>query len=252
MKRLVIDIETQPHTLACFGLFNQYMTTDHLLKTGSTLCFAAKWVGKSKVEFMSSWKDGTAAMVERAWELMNEADAVISYNGEKFDIPTLSREFVKYGHPPTSDTRSIDLYKIVRAQFKFASNKLDFVCRELGLGSKLPHKGMELWQGVMAGDPKDQRIMERYNKQDVKITEKLYARILPWIKSHPNFALYTDDLRPVCTNCGSAKVWKIGQETVKKKTMAYQRYRCKSCGTEMRGRTTVLSKEKRKAVLVQS
>lgn len=252
MERLVIDIETAPHLLAGFGLFNQYMTTDHLLEVGSTLCFAAKWVGQRNIEFRSAWKDGPEKMIERAWELMDRADAVISYNGKKFDLPTLSREFVKGSQEPPSNYANIDLYLIVRSQFKFASNKLDFVCRELGIGAKLPHKGMELWQGVMAGNPKDQRIMERYNKQDVRITERLYRRLLPWIKTHPNFALYTEDERPVCTNCGSAQVWKIGKETIKKKTQAYQRYRCKKCGTEMRGRTTVLSPEKRRNVLVQS
>ena len=251
MKRLTIDIETAPHLLAGFGLFNQYMTTDHLLEVGSTLCFAAKWVGEKKVEFRSSWKDGTEKMVSRAWDLINEADAVISYNGEKFDLPTLSREFVRLGAPPPDDAKSIDLYKVVRSRFKFASNKLDFVARELGLGAKLPHKGMALWQGVMEGNEKDQRVMERYNIQDVRLTERLYKRLLPWIRNHPNFALYTEDDRPVCTNCGSHKVWKIGKETVKKKTQAYQRYRCKSCGTEMRGRTTALTPDKRRNVLTQ-
>ncbi|NIV35232.1 MAG: hypothetical protein GWN58_38990, partial [Anaerolineae bacterium] len=49
-------------------------------------------------------------MLEGAWELLDEADAVVHYNGKKFDIPTLNREFVKYGFTPPSPYKQIDLY----------------------------------------------------------------------------------------------------------------------------------------------
>jgi DNA-directed RNA polymerase subunit RPC12/RpoP len=200
--------------------------------------------------FHSIWHDGKRGMVEAAAALLGEADAVVHYNGKSFDIPTLCKDFLlELGKPPTP-FHQIDLLHVVRKRFRFASNKLDFVARQLGIGKKLPHKGMDLWRGCMHGNPKDQKVMERYNIQDVLLLEKLYERLLPWINKHPNHGLYTDEERPVCTNCGSRHVVKNGVERLA--TQAYQRYRCQKCGTPLRGRTTILTKEKRAAILTQS
>jgi len=92
--------------------------------------------------------------------------------------------------------------------------------------------------------------MERYNKQDVRLLPKLYRKLLPWIKNHPNHALFSDTTRPVCPNCGSTHIQKKGIETTA--TMQYQRYRCADCGTPIRGRVNVMSSDKKAAVLVQS
>jgi len=77
--------------------------------------------------------------------------------------------------------------------------------------------------------------MERYNKQDVNILEKVYKRMLPWIKNHPNYGLYTDNTRPVCRNCGRSTIIKKGIEYTQ--TGKYQRYKCRGCGTHLRGST---------------
>ena len=38
-----------------------------------------------------------------------------------------------------------------------------------------------------------------------------------------------------CTNCGSGKLSKIDNKTVKANVTAYQAYRCTKCGTVVRG-----------------
>jgi DNA polymerase elongation subunit (family B) len=159
---------------------------------------------------------------------MDEADAVVTYNGNRFDIPTLQREFLLSGLPPPSPSKSIDLYRTVKRQFRFASNKLDFVCQQLGLGSKTHHKGMDLWTGVEAGDAASRKTMTTYNKQDVFLLEKLYNRLLPWIPNHPNVSLYNNLTEKACTNCGSVNVQKRGLSHSKIAT--YQRYQCSDCG----------------------
>jgi predicted RNA-binding Zn-ribbon protein involved in translation (DUF1610 family) len=78
----------------------------------------------------------------------------------------------------------------------------------------------------MAGDEGAWRRMERYNKQDAKLLEKLYYRVLPWIPNHPNRGAYAG--RPLCPNCGSERLQRRG-DTVKA-TGRYPRYQCTSCG----------------------
>ena len=231
MRILHIDLETAPHLVMAWGLFNQTIRINQISEPGYNLCWAAGWHGKRKIEFR---KLGNEDFLDRVWHLLDEADAVCTFNGNKFDIPVINREFLEAGYPPPSPYHSIDLYRIVRRNFRFASNKLDFVCQQLGIGSKIKHKGQELWNECMEGDEKAWRTMEKYNRMDVKLLPELYNYLLPWIKDHPNHALYTDTDRPLCTNCGSAKVQSRGYD--KTKTQTYRRFQCQDCSTWLRSR----------------
>jgi DNA polymerase III epsilon subunit-like protein len=93
----------------------------------------------------SSILNGKKTMLKKIHSLLDECDAVIHYNGTRFDIPTLNKEFLEAGMPPPSPYHQIDLLKTSRKEFRFPSNKLDYVARALGLGQKTKHEGFELW-----------------------------------------------------------------------------------------------------------
>jgi DNA polymerase elongation subunit (family B) len=245
-KILEIDIETAPATAWVWGLFNQNIGINQIAEAGRTICWAAKWHGKKKMHFSSEWGDGQDTMVERAWELFNEADIVVHYNGTKFDVPTLNREFVKDGLTPPSPFRQIDLLQTVRKQFRFQSNKLDFVCQQLGLGTKAATGGFELWKGVMDGDGPSQRRMARYNKQDVLLLEELYNYLLPWFNRTPNIGTYLQNEVPTCTKCGSTDLYKDGTTTLQ--AGKYQQYGCRTCGGWSRGSHNLLTSTTRRAL----
>jgi hypothetical protein len=84
------------------------------------------------------------------------------------------------------------------------------------------------------GDSEAWKKMQEYNEGDVYPLEALYDKIKPWIKSHPNMGLYVDSDRPVCRICGSDKLVKKGKERTQ--LSSYQRFKCKSCGANLRGR----------------
>lgn len=237
MKILVLDIETAPNVAHLWGLFRQTVGISQILQTGRVMCFAAKWLGEKGVQFWSEHTHGHAKTIRAAHKLLDEADAVLSYNGRSFDLPTLNKEFVKAGITPPSPYHDIDLLQVARRRFRFASNKLDLVCRELGLGAKTKHTGHELWVKCMNGDDKAWKLMERYNRNDVVLLEKLYFKMLPWVDQHPNRAIYVDSDKPVCTNCGSTSIQRRGLQTTK--AHKYQRFHCTSCGTWMRSRNTL-------------
>lgn len=234
IKILHIDLETAPHKVFAWGLWKQDIHIDNIVEAGYTLCFAAKWHGQKDMIFKSVHHDGADDMVQTAHDLINEADAVVHYNGTKFDMPILNQEFLAHGLEPTSPVQQIDLLKTARKQFKLPSNKLDYVARFLGLQGKVKHKGMQLWLDCMDGDESAWKVMKRYNIQDVRLLEKVYKALLPWIKDHPNMGLFNDKDRPVCTNCGSHHLQRRGLERTK--TQTYQRYQCISCGKWQRSR----------------
>jgi len=250
LKLLHLDIETAPNKVYTWGLWNQNVSINQIVEPGYTLCWAAKWHGKPKIMFDSVHKSTPEDMLDGVFALMDEADAIVHYNGEKFDIPTLNREFTVYGMGVPTPFHQIDLLKVVRKRFRFPSNKLDYVAQALGFGGKVQHKGMDLWNECMAGESKAWKTMEKYNKQDVYLLEDVYNHVLPWITAHPNHALFKDTDRPVCTNCGSDDIVKKGVETTL--TMQYQRYRCNVCGTPLRGRSTIVDKDKKSHILTQS
>lgn len=250
MKILLLDIETSPNVAHVWGLWNQNVGTSQIMDSGRTICWAAKWYGEDDVMFMSEYHDGHTNMLAGVYHLLDEADAVVHYNGTKFDIPTLNKEFLLKNWEPPAPYHQIDLLRVARKEFRFPSNKLDYVAQALGIGQKVKHIGHELWVLCLAKDAEAWKMMQEYNEQDAVLLESLYERLLPWIKSHPNHALYTDEERPVCPNCGSSHVISKGTETTK--TMKYDRYRCKDCGTNIRGRTSILSVEQRKRILTQS
>ena len=227
MRILLLDIETSPNTVHVWGLWQQNVSTNQIMASGYTLCWAAKWLGEDEVYFNSVWHTSAKRMVNHLYRLLDEADVVVSYNGIKFDIPTLNKEFLLHGLPPPSPYKQVDLLRTMRGQFRFPSNKLDYVCQQLGLGAKTQHKGHELWIGVMAGSKDDQAVMEEYNKNDVILLEKLYQVLLPWIKNHPNHALYKDE-HVACPKCGGKHYQRRGLATTIHGK--YQRYQCTSCG----------------------
>jgi uncharacterized protein YprB with RNaseH-like and TPR domain len=215
-----------------WGLWNQNVGLSQIAEVGTVISFAAKWHGEKKVEFRSDHHDGHDIMVSRAHELYDEADAVITFNGRSFDNKHLRREWLLAGLPPTSSHVDVDLLLVARKQFKFASNKLDHVAAQLGIGSKVKHAGFDLWLGCMRGDDKAWATMRRYNIHDVRLTEALYDRLLPWISSHPHRGLFGGP-RAGCPRCSSMEVMVRGYAVTA--TGRYPRYQCKGCGGYFRG-----------------
>lgn len=226
MRILTIDIETLPLTVYSWGLWDQNIPINMIKEPGSVICFAAKWYGEKKVMFFKS-----EDVVQAAWELLDQADAVIHFNGKKFDVPHLNTEFFLAGYGPPSPFKQIDLCNVVKRRFKFPSNKLQYVSKAIELPGKVDTGGFALWTGVMRDDIKAWKQMERYNKQDVVLTEQLYIALRPWIPQHPNTALY--DLKmDGCPTCGSHRTQKRGFYYTA--VSRYQQYMCNDCGKYFR------------------
>ena len=232
MKILLLDIETAPNLCHTWGLWQQNVGIPQIVKGGYTMCWAAKWLGEKDIYHMNILDSTPKQMFKGIHNLLNDADVVIHYNGTKFDIPTLNREFILYKMYPPAPYKQIDLLKVARSQFKFASNKLDYVSQFLGLGAKTQHRGHDLWKDCMNKDPDAWEEMSQYNINDVLMLEAVYNALLPWIKNHPNKQMYSEETN-ICPKCGSNRFQRRGYSiTVAGK---YIRYQCKDCGGWHRG-----------------
>lgn len=245
-KTLLIDVETYPHLVWVWDVWDQNVAPSQIERRGGILCFASKWLGRRGTEFRSIKKDGRAAMIRRIHALLNEADAVISYNGQRFDIPRLEQEFFLAKMKPPAPFAHIDLYKTAK-RFKLPHSKFETLLNVTGHGGKVEHEGFRLWRKCMGGPwypgiertapstyERAWRTMERYNKTDTEKMEPLYRDMLPWIKNHPNVNLYAgrrfDRERPRCPTCGGTRV-NVSKYKVAK-TRRYTQWQCQNskCG----------------------
>jgi len=227
LKILLLDIETAPNLAYVWGLWEQNVSLSQIHKDNYILSWSAKWLGEEEVFFSSRQHSKEKDLLSKMWKLLDEADAVVHYNGKRFDIPWLQGAFVRLNFLPPSPFKQIDLLETVKRQFRFPSNKLEYVCKAFGLGEKIK-TDFELWVGCIEGEEESWNKMSEYNKNDTLILEQLYFKLLPWIKGHTNYGLFTYGEKPVCPNCGSTNLQRRGITT----TLAsvYQRYRCSSCG----------------------
>jgi len=226
VKILFIDIETAPNVAYVWGLFDQNIAHNQVEASSYVLCWSAKWLGNPANMFCSIKNDGVRVMLNAIHDLLDNADIVVHYNGCKFDIPTLNKEFVKHGMLPPAPYKQVDLLQVCRRAFRFESNKLVSVVKALGLGQKLDNHGFELWVGCMKGDAASWKKMQQYNRMDVTLLERLYHRLLPWITRHPGVNALS--IRLSCPKCGSSKTQRRGEQVAL--TKQYARYQCQTCG----------------------
>lgn len=207
------------------------------------MSWSARWFGSKEMMFDSFWLSGRKAMLKRMHTLLDEADAVVHFNGESFDVPTLNKEFLLYKMMPPSPYRQVDLYKVATGTFRFTSNKMDYIARYLDEGEKIRHRGFELWVKCMGEDRRytlkeireARAHMERYNRRDVNVLERIYRRMLPWIKNHPNHGAYKDGLR--CPACGGTHYHQRGEAVAR--ALRYKKFQCQDCGKWFRNNKPV-------------
>jgi len=231
VKLLSVDIENSPHLVWTYKLWgsNMYIAPDMVVQQSQIMCFAAKWIGEnSEPMFFSTYHNGYAGMVSEAWNLFNEADALVHFNGDRFDDPKVKKELLVSGYDPPSPYKGIDLYTVVKRNFDFPYKRLDQVCKALGIGGKIgSHKAN--WKQCLENDPEAWERMKEYNIQDAILNEQVFNIVKPWIGGSviPSVAL-EKGLEMAC-RCGSTNLTKEGfRQTLKGK---FQRYRCSACGT---------------------
>jgi hypothetical protein len=223
-KILLLDIEWRPVKAYVWRAWDESISPEQIEEDGGLLCVGAKYLGEKETYLFSEWEHGHVGMLEQIHAMMSFADAIVTYNGDRYDIPKLHGEFVRFDLPPAPPCTSIDCIKAVK-KFGYFRSALGYVAPFLGLGSKLEHEGFGLWKKVMQGDEAAQRRMARYCVQDVRLLEKLYLRIRPYIRNHPHVGKVGAQ---ECPSCSSRKAHSRGS----RRTRAYkiQRLQCQDCG----------------------
>lgn len=218
MKRLIFDLEVTPN-LGWFWRPTHWLTVNHdnIILEGRIICIGYKWAGQKTVKVLT-WdkKHDEKKMLQAFMKEAIKADELVTHNGDKFDIPWVRTRCLVNGVPMMPDFTSIDTYKAAKQNFNFNSNKLSYIAKELGLGEKLETGGAKLWKKVLMGEtelenkdfwhrlmlgnnPAALNKMARYCAQDVRLLEKVFDKMNPYLKPKSHFG----NGKNTCAECGS-------------------------------------------------
>lgn len=251
-KILVLDIETAPILGYVWSIWEQNVGLNQIKADWHVLSWSAKWLGEKTVMYAdqrnASNIEDDKRLLEGIWNLLDEADIIVTQNGKAFDEKKLNARFILNGMKPPSSYKHVDTKQIASRKFAFTSNKLEYLTAALCKKHKKlkPKKfpGFELWKACLSGNQKAWKEMEQYNKQDVLSLEELYTKLAPWDNSI-NHALYDDSPVMVCS-CGSRRFKANGHAYTS--VGKYRRYKCTGCGAETRSSKNEFTKEKRESL----
>ena len=234
VKILVVDIETSPNLAYVWGAWKQNVALKQMVSTGKMLSWAAKWVGIENMMYDYNLNHGEDPLDDRGTvlslhRLLDNADIIVTYNGKNFDIPYFQARCIEMGLEPPSPYKHVDLFQVVKQNFRMPHRSLDAVAKHLGLEGKKSHSGFELWVSCIAGDMKAWEEMIEYNIQDISVTENVYRALRPWIKNHPNMGVFMpEEDEPVCPKCGGKHIHFRGYATTS--VSRFRRFQCLNCG----------------------
>lgn len=247
LKVLILDIETAPMKAWVWGRWKENIYLDQTIQEWFMLSWAAKWLGDNN-EFgfvltpSEVKEENDKRILAELYKVLNEADIVVAHNGNKFDIPKINTRFLLNNFPIPSPYKQIDTYYIAKRQFGFSSSSLDAIATFFGFPNKDPHD-FKLWKDCMEGNQASLERLLRYNKKDVEILEKVYLKVRPWIKNHPNVNVITNSDISSCTHCGSSNIEEIKDASYNTQSCKYLVYRCKDCGAIFRSKDRISLKQ---------
>lgn len=208
MKRLFFDIETS----YCEGWFwrpqfKTNITYDQVLKDNAIICICYKWEGTNKTYHLEWDKGSDKAMIKKFYDVLLLADEVVGHNGDNFDMKWVRTRCLLHGVKSMPEIKTIDTLKIARSKFKFKSNRLDNIGKELGFGGKKDTGGIELWHDIIQRNSKSSmKKMVDYCKRDVELLEKIYVKLSGFANPKTNVAVLNEGHKWDCPNCGHDKI----------------------------------------------
>jgi len=225
-KRLFYDIETSPLQVFTWQLGEVHIDYKSIIEDRAIICICWKWAGRGRVESLT-WdkKQNDKAMLKEFISVLDSADESCGHNSDRFDLPWIRGRALYHDIPMQPDYATIDTLKLARKQFKLPSNRLDALGRQLLDDKKLP-TGFGLWRDiVLYNDEKALKKMVAYCKQDVRLLERLFDKIMPYCApSKVSVARFARD----CPECASSRTQLNG--ILRTMSSVKQRIRCMDCG----------------------
>ena len=243
-KIVVFDLETLPDGRAVYRnlpTFGNWPGRGFKGDIQTIMCFGYKLLGEKKTYCINAWdfpqwkkdRHNDIEVVKAAYEILKDADGIITHNGIKFDMKILNTRLKLHKLPRLPKIPHIDTKQLCSRHLALYSNRLGDVATFMGLTNKMHWSNKwDTWVRFEYKEDsrKDRSLMDKYCKYDVIVLEEVYNEMREYAANIPNYNLFLgeDSKSPVCPACGGNHLHKHGFKTTK--TKKYQRYQCQNCG----------------------
>lgn len=237
-KVLSIDLEVSPARMWGYGFYESKVVK--VEQPPILLAFAWKWLGeKGRPHCLTLYDRKTAdryddtILVKELWNLLDECQVAIAYNGKRFDFKIVNTFFIRHNMMPPRPYKVFDPIETARKNFRFDCNKLDYVGKLLVGEGKTEQTYGDCWEDLLLGKndkirKRAARTMEVYCSRDVAIMEKIYYKLLPWADNHPNMALMAGE-PDICPRCGKHSEFKVKSYRRTGVQINAIQYQCSEC-----------------------
>ena len=204
-KRLFYDIETSYNIVKSWRVgYNLSITPEDIIHERAIITIAYKWEEDEEVTVLTWNKGCDKDLVKQFVDIMAEADELVGHNVDRFDTKFIMGRALKHGISVLPKYQSTDTLKLAKKHFMLNSNKLDYIAQYLGIGHKVRHRGMEMWDDIiLRNDPKALEEMCEYNVHDVFLTEQVYHKLMEYSLPKVNHASKQTGDKHTCPQCGS-------------------------------------------------
>jgi len=180
---LLFDIEVTPNLTMNWEprIYSGYLPPENIVQERVISCIAWKWLKGPRI-FSSHFainKFDDRGCIERFLHAWQKADAVITQNGDEFDVKWVRGRAAIHKLPVMKEVLQIDTKKMSKKAFNLNGHGLDYKGKIFGVGGKLNHP-FSLWKKIMLKDKKALREQVRYCKQDVRLLEGVFLNNYKW------------------------------------------------------------------------
>lgn len=245
-KIVIFDLETLPDPEAVYDRLpsiGAWPGRTFKAELHTILSFGYKLLGDKEAKCINSWDvsdnpTDDSGVVQMAYDMLHDADEIVTHNGKSFDVKVLNTRLMYYGMPPLDPKiKHVDTKIVLKSKLSLYSNSLKEAAKFFGVSDKMHWDDKwATWKRFAFGrDTEADRVtMDMYCKQDVDVLEEIYMKTR---SLHGNASVnkqqWKTDLALACPTCGSDNIHRNGtRRSVKHK---YRRYLCNNCGSSFKG-----------------
>lgn len=230
MNRIFLDIETAPLVVYSWSIGRKVsLSYENILTDRRIICICWKTEGQSKVNSLSWENQNDKKMLLEFAKVISDADELVGHNIRGFDLGIVKARCAFHEIQTLPKYTIVDTLSLARSNFRFVSNRLDYLGQYLGVGEKIETGGFNLWKEVLQNSIPALNRMIKYCKGDVELVERVYNRILMSVPHKTHAGVLEGNGKWSCAKCASTEV-----KTSKKKITAsgaiQWQMNCKSCG----------------------
>lgn len=250
----LFDLETLPMEVYAWNMYNENTGIEQVISGTGLLSWAGKFLNAPDIYSDVLTSDEAVnkqdeRITQSMWEFLSCCDVVVGHNLIDFDAKHARTFFLKHDLPPLKYLM-VDTLRIARRNFRFDSNRMGFINKQLGLRNKIENEGFPLWRDCREGDKTALGRMLEYNIGDVLALEDLYYRFRPYFHGSFNIALYNEIDKLQCPVCGGLRLENVGYYYTP--AGKWDSIRCLECTCLSRGKHNLLKKGRSKQLLINS